>query len=1598
MTPYRLRQQGVALVLILVFMAMLTVMIVAFFSLAATERTSSTSEDAVLNARQLADSTTQFVISQIRQATSGGVTNGWASQPGMIRTFDSQGVAAKAYKLYSAGTMVETVANTGYNPSGDMPASPTWADDRAIWCDLNTPVIDGDGGTVFPILDPRAKAVPDGKTDPMVEGFSYDASAVAGALDPANAGDINARVPMPVRWLYLLRDGQFTSPSGGTGDRADFSASDPKPTADNPIVGRVAFWTDDETCKLNVNTACGGNPWDIPTYTAGIDLSFSRYKPVKNEYARYPGHPATTSLKPVFWSFAGLDSPDFTLAPTLNPKLMGTPPRYRIIGTDHTAAGVAAADVAPELSPAASEYYQKLLSFSPRNMWGGSQMGSVATVVNSNGTMNAQPIDSDRLFATTDEAFFAMPTAGESERPANAVGLQDEDVGKLRFFLTAQSRSPDTNPLNQPKVGIWPIPDPTKTNPGNPIAPADDQTPIDKLLAFCSTLNGQPYYFTRNNPDSPNDDFAAGSRNDQIFDYLDRGLNENLPGFGGSLGERYGVKGTRRILTQIYDYIRGSLNLTDTFGGTGHGTASPSFPHAFVAPRSGFYDRGAGQVVPIVISKEGEQYKGHGRFITIKEAGLHFIASAANQPPLKVVESGPNTGRPLLFLSDGATPLLDAGGNLTANGLAAVLGGNAYAVLNPLHPAVTVAGTPDPSTIIQQAMEGGVPILAVNQTKLDNNPNDTSAIYPVFNPPNRYPTIGQTDSSQITEATARTISMVGGASKSIVYNGPSYPFKKAECSTLPADLQVPAQTHAGLPFLTIPRTSGASTLGNMEGAYDVPNPRYQTAHLANASPNGGVLSPGKTQVQSAFLIAPIIVNPGSPPYKGNYKLSIRGLDTFRANGESLGFASPVSYEASTTAEKANYSSPGPLWIPVPLASKKLIVDRSNTDGKAFAFTGGNVTIEIFSLPSEELIQTVHINFPNATFPTPLLPPMPVQNIVISGSSPFSNTYRNSPFTPSTVVDLTCSPLLTFDSDPNRTDKELTTAPNTGVGASVYQAKGSRLSYSSQVNRVMQERMADPEVDYHAKLTADTVRTMELLYGDARIASTQATVPNSFFRKHAFYDDPFFRSAHSIRESLRGNLLTGATEQPLSVDSSGTGLAYSGTNSFRGKPKASGLPPQTAKIIQTLAAQMGFNHSAISGYIASSYPNVTSSVDFSDAAFSSLWQKGGDYDTGQGLEVDGPYINKANEGGGMRDISLGVYDAFSVNPEFSELFQFSFQDLNNSPSRQVASPVIFGSLVAGDTPEASWRTLLFSPNPNSVGHPSLAEISAAGSLPTAGKAPDYLLLDFFNMPIVEPYPISDSFSTAGRVNMNFQIAPFTYIHRDTALRGVLESTLITAVQDEHAQDRKRYDGRPTDGFYSDGPTGPYTQYLQATGHWAFRYPIHAGETLKQFDERFRNGDIFRSPAEICSLWLYPATQPTAAQPENPGIALVNWDNSSSAIKSWWYDTPGANRKSVTSDNMRERPYATLYPRLTTKSNTYTTYFRVQTLQRDPAARPDEWIENRNRVKSEYRGSAMIERYIDVSDPNLPDFAAAANAETSLDSFYRYRVINTKRFNP
>ena len=383
---------------------------------------------------------------------------------------------------------------------------------------------------------------------------------------------------------------------------------------------------------------------------------------------------------------------------------------------------------------------------------------------------------------------------------------------------------------------------------------------------------------------------------------------------------------------------------------------------------------------------------------------------------------------------------------------------------------------------------------------------------------------------------------------------------------------------------------------------------------------------------------------------------------------------------------------------------------------------------------------------------------------------------------------------------------------------------------------------------------------------------------------------------------------------------------------------------------------------------------------------------GDWDNGWGGFGDGPWINKADEAGSQYETSKGTYGS---EPYYSGEASSPYGSLS-SPNRTVASPVMFGSLPTGvpigkwsgstytpyKTVEAlkgqaiPWQTLLFRPQPNHY-----------GSSNNGTTIEDEMLLDWFWMPVVEPYAISTTLATAGKVNMNYQIAPFTYITRATALMGVLGSEYVISVPTSAGATYK------TDGGATYPTYRSPVKVLKADG---ITYDDDGG-TLRQFRDRFATGSIFKSAADICDIYLEPTVDSSTG-------AALNWGSGSNptsgdstsyitAAQTYW------GKNLLTGDNTRERPYNGLYSRLTTKSNTYTVHMRAQALAAPVNGTAGQWVENPQLITSEYRGSVTINRYLDPQDPNIPDFTATNNLmKYSIDSYYKYRVLETRRFLP
>jgi len=322
------KRRGFALVIVLVLVVLMSVMILAFFLSIKTDSKAATSTAAGQVSRQLADLAVQTVISQIQTATTFETgTAAWASQPGMIRCYDSSGNDIAWYKLYSSGTMVQN--SPGPSPmsliTADVPTQ-SWATagspNYGVFTDINSPVISSSGTLSYPVVDPSV-ATSIASSGSAVAGFDVQTASVPGYVSSGSVSATNNPAAMPVRWLYVLKSGTLVPGVAGT---TPGQINVPGASGTNPIVGRVAFWTDDETCKINVNTAADGTYFDSPRFdgpaysaTTGqqplaadafikSDYNLAVSEPAWGEYTRYPGHPAQTRLSLVLPQISGTDS------------------------------------------------------------------------------------------------------------------------------------------------------------------------------------------------------------------------------------------------------------------------------------------------------------------------------------------------------------------------------------------------------------------------------------------------------------------------------------------------------------------------------------------------------------------------------------------------------------------------------------------------------------------------------------------------------------------------------------------------------------------------------------------------------------------------------------------------------------------------------------------------------------------------------------------------------------------------------------------------------------------------------------------------------------------------------------------------------------------------------------------------------------------------------------------------------------------------------------------------------------------------------------------------------------------------------------------
>ena len=1398
-----MRNDGIALVIVLAVLVLVTALVIGFLVRTGSERAAAANYRATARTRQLADLVVNLVQAQINQATSPASLNGtsaWASQPGAIRVFNTTGnqISQMIYRLYSANSLT---ANSYSALSYDLPSSsywPQWLSSPSVWVDLNAPVpfaISGTNGyqAAYPILDPRNPTSGGGD-------FTNGQTFTGFQINPGLIGlsGSTSIAPMPVQWLYVLQDGTIVPPNMGnsltTGSNVILTGTAASST--NPIVGRIAFWTDDDSCRVNVNTAGDGTFWDTPRYTAPDEWILGYYSPATYEFQRYPGHPATTSLLPVLNAVTGGASS--TLFPS-NPSTGN----YKI--TLPTSGGYFSYS---GNNPYTTTAYQNLFTLTPRYAYGGSEEATAPYGVSynfSNGlaTSSPAPLNSQRLYPSVGEILYSSTGTGTARTLNGGTTplLTRQQLETAKFFLTAHSRAPELNLFGTPRVSIWPLTIGSSLLAGTSLSLSGSQvvpagvrnTATDQLLAFASTISGNssvgasgtsvyPFYFMRNSNIDPWTDFNitvnGAYQNQQILAYLDNLTSLPVPGFSASnssFDNKYGQTGMRQILTEIYDYVR----TTDTEDGTVIANNNGSLGNIF-GQNWNNGNAGIGHVVPnfntMWLSSTGT-LEGFGTFARPTCVTIHLVG----------------LGNGLLYNLSGV--LSGTSLNIPAN----QIGYSGFS--NYDHANITSQGVVANGRVALQAFIY-VQFVIPGSARIDSNS-------PVF---------------EIQMNGLNTLTLTNGTSAALT-NG----------------------TSAALGF---PTTSGTM------------------AYQMNLG--GGLGSYGNDQFT------------GQLPIFGELKAGAGGYDG-RASGTGL-------------YNFAFYSQ---------IITLPYVYGANNT----IILTGGtNVVMNLMdSSTSSNVIQTVNLNFNAAGQKGPL--PFPV----------------SATGTPGTA--------------------------GTGAGSFLSNARligTAALGDTGNINdTVLDDRWQgdgslyfDPIHDVTASLVLNSP------WDDPRMLAIE-NVPATAFTAHQNWGK---QMAHDLTfnpdwvpfpgNSASGKLVAGATygsAYPCVRTSDSNGVSYSG------------------------------------GHVNGSFY--------------------GDWDNGAAWSSDGPWVNRADEGGAPNTVT---YAGWAYLPYFTAgngngiLGPGTF-----SPNREVPSPATFGSLPTGVDPTGAnpkpWQTLLFRPGAL-ISHPGRGQ-------PTEGQppytvVPDHLLLDLFWMPASEPYAISEPFSTAGKVNLNYQILPFglvstgsgnpstsgtvPYMRRDTGIRSALSSLKIAGVPLLSASTYKTLTGGNWWGQW-----GNVNNFFGDNGGNTARLPIDVNQTLQQFDSTFDNGQIFQSASEICDLYLVPL-----------GYNLSTFSSSTPGAGSWY-----GSDFAMVGDNVRERPYADIYSRITTKSNTYTVYFTVQELKNSPTSPPGQWNESAGTVVGEYRGSVDLERYIQQS-ATLPNYLAnpTISGTTSLEPYYRWRVLENNQFAP
>lgn len=1379
-------RRGAALLLVLGAIILLSVIVIGFLMTVRQDRASSDYYQTGASARQYADTAVNIAIAQIADATSDPNLT-WISQPGLLRTFDTNGPVA-AYKLYSSKVMK---VNGAYDPESSLAneVPNDWysrTDAVNQYVDLNRPVTVTESGstrTMYPIADPDAVS--------DVEGFSIDTSS--SSLKPAPSSAAYNLLPMPVSWIYVLKDGKLV----------DYDTA----RASSDVVARVAFWGDDETCKVNINTASDGPYYDSPVAHTKQDHELGRFQPIAQEYQRYPGHPATTSLASVF------------------------------------------KELRSDTSPSSRSF--KASKITPRIGWGGSQGATERAWF----TRNLGVLDFDRLYTSIDELTFGRDASGawttSGATPDRTMASLTLDLGKLPFFLTTESRAPELNLFNRPRITLWPF---NKELIATDSPTNQTLTPEDRLIRFASEIgsNKRKLYFQRENAWDPKNDWDNIADNQDIYHYLQWLTQKPFPGASSRTGgasanfqNKFSARGRDQILTEMFDYLRSQVNVMnrsyEPVGGPVY-----SFPQEHDLNNIGFNDRS-----PLIFDAGNGETKGLGSGgIVMNEFIMQFYDASEFDDGF-----GNNTDKMVDLINnstgaDGADTKMDY-----------IIRRVQMVVLMDFVMSINTLTSAMPR--FQAKLEGMHLFLNPNPDGVPTDPAKRVYVR-YFNP------TGQADDANWS-TNAIDLMMPDGAVNVYCSNDAqfdSYILGGSLGLSYGLSCETNGKAYSG--FLT---DSGVKKTLNSNATKDYKSYPFVSAMLEFRIPlkrdsSGNPVKDAITQKPAADPDPTIVGLEGVPTASGPLNGTGVTITTY-----------PALQKATQTQLKAN-NSLSTLLAPT---------------------------------TSSNYLQKIDLVIANCKLPLPKMGP----------DTTFVGIYNQS-FSPKYKYSQLSNYSRRLDYRSTCPSDMMILVPNGPEGGTAWVPSGTST-----------RALMDSFRSYTLSVTQGSK-------GDYRVAAARRDIPSNWYEPNpAYLSHPEIYQGMSYLSSFA--------------------YRYGGPEIIRISPTLEstsvwgGLNVQISRLVANGVYGDTFpqNRMAPNALVGAKKANST------DGDYTNSYGSGGD-----GGLVKGPDVGaNTNDGGSDSDpYFAGSISRSGSKDSLSEIdsYHANYTGLVYSPWKQMPSAVRFGTLASRAVDGDPFETLLFNPVP------------AGGKSNHRGWTNfprDHYWLDLFYMPVVEPYAITENFATNGKINLNQQIAPFTYIRRNTGLWALLRNMKVLAIP---AADTAAY--KSVTLTYSNAKTTEYRKPLVKSDGTT----TDLSNTVALIQDRLKvSNDPFISASEICE------------------IPMLIEGQSAATIENYWND------KQTTGDDSREAPYNAIYPRVTTRSNTYRIHFIAQTLK----GKPGQW-----NVAGQYRGSQIVERYLDGfsgaaatriygtgSQPST-QFPALAGNDANGVPFYRFRKLSHQQFSP